>query len=232
MNKQLKNFFIAISIFIAYIFSSELAIIPLLVMGIDLTKMPVIATMLYNILYELGFIYIIYLIYQNEIKENLKDFFKDIKGYLKKYIKYWFILLILMYISNFIIFLFHNNIAKNEEAVRSLINSYPIYTFILSVILAPIMEELIFRKTFKKLFTSDILYIIMSGLAFGTMHVISDFSSLMDLLYIIPYSIPGFIFAYIFIKSKNIFVPISIHFIHNGVFTTIQILMALLKNII
>ena len=60
------------------------------------------------------------------------------------------------------------------------------------------------------------------------MHVISTLENLVDLLFIIPYSIPGFIFAYIYSKSKNIFVPISLHFIHNGIMMSLQILLLLL----
>ena len=36
----------------------------------------------------------------------------------------------------------------------------------------------------------------------------NDEENLIDLLFIIPYSIPGFIFAYVYTKSKNIFIPI------------------------
>ena len=72
------------------------------------------------------------------------------------------------------------------------------------------------------------IFILLSGLVFGSMHVIGSCEHLIDLLFIIPYSIPGFIFAYVYTKSKNLCVPISLHFIHNGIMMSLQILLLLL----
>ena len=74
----------------------------------------------------------------------------------------------------------------------------------------------------------NILFIFFSGLIFGGMHVIGTLEHLVDLLFIIPYSIPGFVFAYVYTKSKNICVPISLHFIHNGIMMSLQILLLIL----
>ena len=60
------------------------------------------------------------------------------------------------------------------------------------------------------------------------MHVIGTLEHLVDLLFIIPYSIPGFIFAYIYTKCKNICVPISLQFIHNVIMMGLQILLLIL----
>ena len=64
----------------------------------------------------------------------------------------------------------------------------------------------------------------MSGLIFGSMHVIGNFNSLIDLLFIIPYSIPGFMFAYIYKKTNNICVPIGMHCMHNSIMILLQII--------
>ena len=83
---------------------------------------------------------------------------------------------------------------------------------------------------------------LVSGISFGFVHILSSLLVIVsnsieagnlvltgwtDLLYIIPYSIPGIIFAYTLVKSKNIFVPISLHMIHNGFLITIQLLTML-----
>ena len=66
----------------------------------------------------------------------------------------------------------------------------------------------------------------MSGLIFGALHL-TVATSLKELLFIIPYSIPGFIFAYTLTKSKNIFVPISLHTMHNTLMILLQLLLTL-----
>ena len=94
--------------------------------------------------------------------------------------------------------------------------------FITAVILAPVIEELVFRQAFRNIITNNWLFIIISGLVFGSLHVITSYETPTDLLYLIPYSAPGIIFAYTLVKSKNIFVPMGLHFIHNGLLLSLQ----------
>ena len=167
-------------------------------------------------------------IYRKEIKKAWLDLKKNHKLYFQKYLKYWFVLLALMMISNFIILMLKpNSIAGNEEAVRQMFNDMPIYTFISAVIFAPFLEELVFRKSFRFMFSDDIVFIILSGLTFGAFHVVGNVETIFDLVYLIPYSIPGFVFAYALTKSKNIFVPIGLHLIHNGVLMALQVFIML-----
>ena len=105
-------------------------------------------------------------------------------------------------------------ITTNQKYVEALLMKYPIYAIISASIIAPITEEMIFRLNFRNIFKNNILFIIVSGLVFGLMHF-TNAKSTLELLYIIPYSIPGFIFAYTLTKSDNIFVPISLHLMHN-----------------
>ena len=117
--------------------------------------------------------------------------------------------------------------STNQEYVVKILENFPIYALLSTVIIAPLTEELIFRLNFRKIFKTDILFIIISGLVFGIMHL-SVASSFLELIYIIPYSIPGFIFAYTLKKSNNIFVPIFLHLLHNGVMMILQILITLI----
>ena len=65
----------------------------------------------------------------------------------------------------------------------------------------------------------------MSGLIFGCMHVLGSAETLTDLLYIIPYGIPGCAFAYILCKTDNIFVSMGFHFLHNGLLVALQFIL-------
>ena len=131
-----------------------------------------------------------------------------------------------MVISNLIIqYVFNLGLANNETSVRELINSAPIYMFLSACIIAPFQEEMIFRKTFKDIFSNKYLFIIFSGLIFGALHVVGSLTSFTDLIYIIPYGFLGSMFALILSKTDNILVPISIHLIHNTVLVLLQIYM-------
>ena len=51
---------------------------------------------------------------------------------------------------------------SNEEAVRELIDSYPLYMAFQLIIYAPLTEELIFRKSIKDIKNNKIIYIFLS----------------------------------------------------------------------
>ena len=136
-----------------------------------------------------------------------------------------------MIISNAIITLFTTtDTSENQKIIINQLKTAPIYTFCTTVLLAPILEELVFRLSFKKIFAhTNFLFILFSGLMFGCMHVVGNLNNLTDFLFIIPYSIPGFIFAYIYSKSKNICVPISLHLIHNLIMICFQMILLVIK---
>jgi len=130
-----------------------------------------------------------------------------------------------MIVSNlFIVTLFPDAMATNQENINSIMSFAPLYVIVSACVYAPFLEETIFRLSIRNFIKNDKLFIFVSGIIFGGLHVITSFENLIDLIYIIPYSIPGFVFAYTLVKSKNIFVPMSLHFFHN----TFTILMQLI----
>ena len=130
-------------------------------------------------------------------------------------------------ITNIIIINITNiNSSTNQEYITKLLGKYPLYTIVATILIAPLTEELIFRLNIRKIFKNNIIFIITSGLVFGALHM-TVATSFKELLFIIPYSIPGFIFAYTLTKSKNIFVPISLHTMHNTLMILLQLLLTI-----
>ena len=83
------------------------------------------------------------------------------------------------------------------------------------MIYAPLTEEIAFRKSIKDACPNKELYIILSGLIFGGLHVITSLNNPLGFLYLIPYCSLGFVFAYLYQKTDNIFSTITAHSIHN-----------------
>ena len=154
-----------------------------------------------------------------------KTFFRDFKNYFETgnileniftSLKYWLLGLSIMVISNSIITIVTNGtLAANEEAVRNLIDTHPLYMAFQLIIYAPLTEELIFRKSIREITNNKVIYILLTGLIFGGMHVISSIQSAKDLLYLIPYCSLGFTFGYLYTKTDNIFSTITAHATHN-----------------
>ncbi len=88
-----------------------------------------------------------------------------------------------------------------------------LWIFISTCIVAPIGEELLFRKILhnKMAHLGDKCYIITSGVLFGVFH-----GNLSQLIYAF---VLGMIFAYLYVYTGDIFVPIGIHFVVNAIGT-------------
>ena len=230
-NYELKDMLIGFGVLFLYLIASAMPYDFIKLFGVNYNALSLIARQIYLILYEVSLTLIIVYIYRKDFIPNFKDFLKNNIKYFKKYIKYWFIMLGLMITSNLIITSFTTTMtSENQQTIIDTLKQAPIYTFILTVFVAPILEELVFRLSFRKIFKhTNFLFIFFSGLFFGGMHVLGTPSNPIDLLFIIPYSIPGFIFAYIYSKSKNICIPMSLHLIHNGIMMSLQILLLLLN---
>ena len=222
--KRIKEISIGIGVILFYLLSSIIFTIIISLLHIDYNHLNNNIKITINLLYDIFMIVIIVWIYHKTFKEHFNKFKKNIIEYISTYLKYWFLAIILMIISNMLISLTGATMSSNEQAILKLFHKYPIYVIITAVAIAPILEETVFRLAIRKIISNNYLYIILSGLLFGLLHVSSS-SNPSQLLYIIPYSIPGCIFAYTLVKSDNIFVPISLHCIHNTILMIGQIIL-------
>jgi membrane protease YdiL (CAAX protease family) len=172
-----------------------------------------------------GIVFIIVVfIFRKTLITDFKDFKTNFKSYIKIIIKYFLIGIGIMILTNFIInyIVSPGSIALNEVANRESIIKYPIYSIMTLIILGPISEELIFRANFKNSIKNEKLFLVITALLFGSMHLLAYFDSMQSiassweqLLYLIPYTALGFIFGYVYLKTKNIYSAIMVHLLTN-----------------
>ena len=165
--------------------------------------------------------------------KDLKRDFKYFKEYFREYNSYVFkmfgISLAVMAVLSISIRLYTGiDTATNQSNLMDIFKSMPIYLFILACIYAPITEELLFRGTFRKIFNNKWLYIIICGVTFGALHVIDDFQSVKELLYILVYSSLGIFLSSVYYKTNNLFTNIYFHFIQNTLAVLAMLLLSLL----
>lgn len=175
-----------------------------------------------------SFVIILLTSFYKMFSEKLKDYINNFSSYFKFTMKWWGIGLLVMYVSNMIInfIIFGGEIAANEEANRAFIQESPIIGLISIAIIAPFVEEMIFRFGVRKLSGRNKYFPIVSALAFGIPHVLLglDFSSLSNFLsfnnllqftYVVPYGALGYAFGMVYNKTDNIYCSMTAHFIHN-----------------
>lgn len=152
-------------------------------------------------------------------KQLLYDF-KIFKEYFREYsslvFKTWLKSLVTIGIIGIIIQLITNvETATNQKNLNDMFNNLPILVAILSMIYAPMVEELMFRGVLRKFLNNKYLFILISGITFGALHVIDDFQSVQELLYIFVYSSLGIYLASLYYKTNNICTNIYFHFLQN-----------------
>ena len=218
-NLKTKNIIVFSIVFLVF-FAFEVVF---LFFGYDFNNLTLndVLLMTFSKYFVLIFFFIFY--YRKYLKEKWFDFIKNFKEYFKIGFKDWFTGFIIMYVANLIIMNLLGNIGQNEETVQELIGQTPFIAFLLTTILAPFIEEMLFRKLLQDCFNNKILFMIISGFLFGLVHVLGA-ENYLEYLLIISYGALGFMFSHTLNKTDNIYVTIMLHMFHNGVLTAIAIL--------
>ena len=161
---------------------------------------------------------------------SVEKFCTDPKKYIRMIIyAIGFILAVNFGLSIIISFITKTDNSQNQQILENNSLISPFYTFFYTCIVAPILEETIFRGgiyTFVKDKIGVVAALIISSLFFGLIHVSNallsgDFN---DLIYLILYAGIGFILGYAYERSDTIVVPIGIH-AGNNLFSFIMMML-------
>ena len=223
-----KNLFIqivkGILVFLLFRFSVYLQYIPIYLFKIDVRHITASMNVLLSCFSNILLVIMLWFIYRKELKAEWKIFRSKLEVNLDTMVKYWTVGLVLMMVSNMLInLIFSTGQAENEQAVQSMISALPWAMLIDAGLLAPFTEEIVFRKSFRNVFGKGKLFVLLSGLVFGGLHVISATNPI-GYLYIIPYSCLGIAFALMYNKTDSIYAAIFMHMFHNTVLTLLSIL--------
>ena len=226
ITNYLKGALLSVVAILLYLNSSVMQTAFLETLGVSPSTMSMTSKVIYLISWDIVLMAILGLLFYKSYEKDIEDIKKNHKEYFSKYLKYWLVSVGIMFVSNIVIMaITGNNTSGNEKAIRDMFSSSPIYVYFSGVIFAPLVEELIFRKCLYHIFPNKYLFIFISGVIFGGMHVITGYSGPLDLLYLIPYCAPGVVFAYIMYKTKNVLVSTGLHFLHNGILISAQLFM-------
>ena len=231
MNK-IKNFInwkgliLGIIVFLLFYFSSYFQLIPIILLNWDIRSITESQNVMLSTFSNIVLLLILFLIFRKDIIKEWKKFKSNFLENIDTGIKYWLVGLAIMMGSNIIINIVMNfGQAANEQAVQQMISALPWLMFINAGIIAPCTEELIFRKSFRKAFPNKWLFVLISALVFGSLHVVTSMTSPIELLYIIPYGALGGAFAYMYQKTDTIFTSIAMHMFHNSALILLSILV-------
>ncbi len=222
--KIFKYLLKGVLIFLLFYYSAYLQLIPIYLFKLDPHNISSSLNVLLSCFSNIILVMILWFIYRKELKAEWKIFKDKAAWNTDIMVKYWMTGLAVMMVSNIIISSFLNaGQAENEQAVQSMINALPWAMLIDAGILAPFIEEIVFRKSFKDIFQNKWAFAIASALVFGGMHVVNA-SSAVGYLFIIPYGCLGFVFALMYNKTNTVYTSVFAHMLHNSILTLISIL--------
>ena len=185
-------------------------------------------TMICSILANIVLIVFLVLLYLRDLTSEIKRYKESFKSIFSKSFKTYIIGFMGMIFFNAIISIFLKNISSNEEQVREMLFNNTLLSLLSISIIAPISEELIFRKSLDPVIKNKWVYVIVSGLLFGFAHILTNILGetfvLTDLFYILPYGALGASFALMDRDTKTVCSSIVIHAIHNT-FTALLLLI-------
>lgn len=226
---EIKTFIKSIAAILIFLTSSIYQIIPIKLFHItEATLTTKIGTYL-TVFSDVSVLIILLLLYYDDVKRGILRAKNNFNEFFDTSFRIWIFGFLEMVISNLTInLLLPQAVAGNENTVQSMIDISPFIMLICAGIIAPIIEELAFRQAFKDIFKNKWLFVLVSGIIFGGLHVIFSYENLVDFIYIIPYSLLGISFAYMVNKTDNIISSIMMHFIHNTAIISFSILMGMI----
>lgn len=220
-----KGLILGIVVFLLFYFSSYFQLIPIILLNWDIKSLTGTKSVILSTFSNCILLLILFIIFKKDIINEWKKFKNNFLKNIDIGIKYWLVGLAIMMISNIIInIVMRLGQAANEQAVQQMISALPWLMFINAGLIAPCIEELIFRKSFKKAFPNKWLFMTISSLIFGSLHVITSMTSPIELLYIIPYGSLGYSFAYMYEKTNTIFTSTAMHMFHNSILIILSVI--------
>lgn len=225
-NKTFRYIIRGLLVFLLFRFSVYFQLIPVYLFKLDISSLSGSMQVILSTFSSFITASILYIIYRKELRQEFKKFRDNFLDNLDIGFKCWFLGLLIMIISNLILLIFFKaGGANNENAVQGMIKSMPWLMLIDAGFIAPFNEELVFRKSLKDIFKNKWLFVILSFLIFGGVHVIGGATTLTDYLYIIPYGALGGAFALAYYKTDTVFTSMFLHMFHNTVLTLLSILV-------
>ncbi len=168
---------------------------------------------------------VISFLFKKRIKKLLNyltEQYKTISIKLLKYVISMTIVVVLVYIFMYLFGLDMTNIGANQSLINSvLLNDPNIYIFLVVGLVAPCIEEFIFRfGLIGNLLTdcSNVVKIIISTIVFTLIHTgFSQFDEgiVISIQLLLLYMPMAALYSYIYVREKRIIYPLGLHIINN-----------------
>lgn len=161
-------------------------------------------------------LFLIMLMYSDSLKKQLKKYKKDFKKLFCRGGKI-FLIGFLIYTIFFAVVnsIFPEAISDNTQSILHIFDNTPVLLFFSAVFYYPIVEELVFKKTFKDFLDTKWSFVLVTAVINGAFEVMLSYSSMINLVYVIPTVVFYGTLSYMYYETDNVWVPITYRMLYN-----------------
>lgn len=213
-----------LSIFVGYVFFTSVLGLILNLIGINNN----ITTMFIS---DLIFTLIVLKVYKQDLQKEFTEY-KVQKSKIKNILIWVLILFGVNIIFSLILKIVMpqlDSLDNNSESIIQLFELSTVYTFFKTLLYAPVIEELIFKKSIRDVINNNMAFVLISSSIYTIMNFIYT-SSIPEYMWfdIIQYFTFSTILSVAYIKNKNIIPVMIIKFIYNLIPTILLIIKVIL----
>ena len=161
------------------------------------------------------FLFVIIYIYRNKISKYFSNYKTNLKSNFISSLKIFCIGLGLYILFCSLYKELGVPILNNQSVTSEMFKKIPVIFILNTLFYYPIIEELIFKMSFKDIFKNKWSFIIFTGLFNALFQVVFSFNNITDLLYLLPLTALISSFSYIYHKTDNIIYPILLRMCYN-----------------
>ena len=147
-----------------------------------------------------------------ELKRDVPSFFRHFRRYFGFFFPKFVLFMVIYFVTAVLIAAAAGEASANQTALSAV----PLPLLALSALIyAPVQEELLYRGVLRRLFADKRMFIVVSALFFGLIHMLHPGQTPGQMLYIVEYALLGGFLAYLYAESDNICLSVMGHFCLN-----------------
>lgn len=160
--------------------------------------------------------FLIIAIYFNSIKDDFNKLKNNLKKLYLKGAKIFVIGIALYTIVTALIVVFVPSLTNdNANSLLNIFDKTPVLLLISTVFYYPIIEELVFKRTFKDFIKGKWPFIIITAIINGSFEIMLSYTTTINLINIIPAIVFYGILSYVYYETDNVIVSISYRMLYN-----------------
>ncbi len=201
-------------------FVGYILVLPIVVTIVLSIFIPNVSFSLVLFIVEILLLILYWIANKNFLLAEIKDFNQNIKQNFVTITSWFAWIYILNFVSSVLIsFLGTDSISNNQAGIEASIQENLGFTLFSIIIIAPIVEEIVFRLSIFSLCIkkSKTLAVVIASVLFGFLHIAGSLfaGDFQDLIHILPYVSIGFCLCQCYLKTNNFIAVIILHAINN-----------------